>query len=276
MLITGEIYIYLNCKYYYNDLNDSNYKLTNAIDDNVHVSITRFVGFYISFAIYSSGNLKLLLPGYFEKMVKRSNNYLSSILGFLALLIGSLVLFGWYTENHSLIQIHSTFVPMQYNTALGFLFCGLGLVFLNVEKSTYGRVLGVITSLIGSVTLIQYIFAINVGLDQLFMEHYISVATSHPGRMAPNTALCFLLCGSAFLLHKKNIKNSNDSFTRSIGAIVVGLSLVALLGYLFELESAYGWGNLTRMALHTSVGFIILGLGIICFSFSTLEKKANS
>ena len=41
----------------------------------------------------------------------------------------------------------------------------------------------------------------------------------------------------------------------------MGLSTVALSGYLAQLETAYGWGNLTRMALHTSVGFILVSSG---------------
>ena len=49
--------------------------------------------------------------------------------------------------------------------------------------------------LIGTLTLIEYVSGINLGIDQLFMEHYIGVKTSHPGRMAPNTALCFSLTG---------------------------------------------------------------------------------
>ncbi|MAE67787.1 MAG: hypothetical protein CMJ18_26325 [Phycisphaeraceae bacterium] len=32
-----------------------------------------------------------------------------------------------------------------------------------------------------------------------------------------------------------------------------------------RLETAYGWGNLTRMAVHTSVGFIVASVGLICF-----------
>ncbi len=42
-------------------------------------------------------------------------------------LLGAVVLMGWYTHNEALIQINPAFVPMQYNTALGFLLTGLGI-----------------------------------------------------------------------------------------------------------------------------------------------------
>ena len=38
--------------------------------------------------------------------------------------------------------------------------------------------------------------------------------------------------------------------------------MVAFSGYAMSLETAYGWGHLTRMAVHTSAGFIILGTGL--------------
>ena len=124
-------------------------------------------------------------------------------------------------------------------------------------------VLGSLVSIVGAITLAQYIWEINTGLDELFIGHYIQVKTSHPGRMAPNTTLCFLLSGIALaLIHKihKKIKTITTAITlETLGTIVTGLGLVALAGYIFDLESTYGWGNLTRMAVHTAIGFIILG-----------------
>ena len=48
--------------------------------------------------------------------------------GLATLLLGLLVIFGWHTGNRTLIQVFPSFVPMQYNTALGFVLCGAGLV----------------------------------------------------------------------------------------------------------------------------------------------------
>ena len=44
--------------------------------------------------------------------------------------LGVIVLIGWYTHTIALIQILPTFVPMQYNTAMGFMFCGLSVIFI--------------------------------------------------------------------------------------------------------------------------------------------------
>ncbi len=51
-----------------------------------------------------------------------------------------------------------------------------------------------------------------------------------------------------------------------LGVGVFSLSSVAFTGYLVGAQSAYGWGQLTRMAVHTSLGFIVLSSGILTLS----------
>jgi hypothetical protein len=103
---------------------------------------------------------------------------------------------GWYTHNALLVKVHPAFVPMQYNTALGFFLYGLGAVLLFFGRTTAARLCTLLVAAVGLLTLIEYICGWDLYIDQLLMEHYITVATSHPGRMAPTTALCFLLSGS--------------------------------------------------------------------------------
>jgi PAS domain S-box-containing protein len=188
------------------------------------------------------------------------------ILAGLSTTLGSIVLFGWYTHNITLIQVSTTFVPMQYNTAIGFLFCGLGILSLSFGFKRVAMIFASIAGLIGFLTLLQYIFGVDFGIDQLLMKHYITVQTSHPGRMAPNTAICFGLSGLALLI-KTNFKRLKYcSHTVGIlGSIVIALGIVAFSGYLSGINTAYGWGNLTRMAIHTSSGFIIVGIAIFVF-----------
>lgn len=178
-------------------------------------------------------------------------------------MLGFIVLFGWYSHNETLVQVSPAFVPMQYNTALGFLVSGLGLLMTFRPTPSMTRLLGGLAAVIGGLTLVEYVFGVDLAIDQLLMDHYITVETSHPGRMAPNTALCFSLTGAALVFA------SASDFDLRIGAIVgiagtlvFGLGLIAFSGYAIGLETAYGWGHLTRMAVHTSAGFIVLGAGL--------------
>ena len=185
--------------------------------------------------------------------------------GSLSLLLGFLVLIGWHADIITLVQILPGLVAMQYNTALSFLLCGISLILLLNDKKAPGIIFSLPAGIIGLLTLTEYFFDVNIGLDELFMEHSITVATSHPGRMAPNTALSFLLFCIGSILTIQNQKRVQ--FAGVLGSLIFGLGLVAFTGYIVGVEATYGWGELTQMALHTSIGFTILGIGLNALSF---------
>jgi signal transduction histidine kinase/DNA-binding response OmpR family regulator len=186
--------------------------------------------------------------------------------GALTTLLGVVVIIGWQTNNVTLVQVLPTFVPMQYNTALGFVMCGLGLLLIVFDRNRFAVPVGALATLIGSATLLQYIFGLNFGIDQLFHDHDITVKTSHPGRMAPNTAVCFTLFGLAIVaratLRRPRVRSSTSVL---LSSLALAFGIVALAGYFGGLETAYGWGWLTRMAIHTSFGFCIVSLGFLVF-----------
>ena len=196
--------------------------------------------------------------------------YLMTICGgVLVSLLGLSVLTGWHTQNVTLIQVSAAFVPMQYNTALGFLLSGLGLLIISRGHSTIGTAISILTAFIGLLTLAEYILGISIGIDQLLMQHDITVKTSHPGRMAPNTALCFLLVGTALasLSTTKILILKPSVIAGVLGSLSFGLGFVALAGYQVGMETAYGWGQLTRMAVHTAAGFTVLGITVISLAW---------
>lgn len=204
----------------------------------------------------------------FSSMIRSPLNKLAIFAGALSMLLGAIVLVGWYSHDVTLIQINAAFVPMQYNTALGFLLSGIALLLLTSGRDQIAGIPGLAVLLIGGIALIEYIGGVNLYLDQLFMEHYVTVKTSHPGRMAPNTAFCFSLTGitalfQAFRYGKRNV----PAVTGLLGALIFGLGFVAFTGYFLGMEAAYGWGKLTRMAIHTAAGYIILGVGYMVLAW---------
>jgi signal transduction histidine kinase/CheY-like chemotaxis protein len=184
--------------------------------------------------------------------------------GSLTTLLGVVVIVGWQTDNVTLVQVLPTFVPMQYNTALCFVLCGLGLLLVVFGKTRSAAAVGALAATVGIATLLQYIFGVNFGIDQLFHDHNITVKTSHPGRMAPNTAVCFALVGLATIarsiLSRPQIRSTVSVL---LSSLAMAFGTVALAGYLGGLETAYGWGWLTRMAIHTSVGFSVVCIGFL-------------
>ncbi len=200
---------------------------------------------------------------------------LARLAGAISLLLGSVVLLGWYLHEPALIQVNPAFVPMQYNTALGFALAGLALMGLAWHWPRIATISGLIVLLTGVLTLIEYGFGIDLHIDQLFMQHYIDLKTSNPGRMAPNTALCFSLTGLTVLL-SNGFRDSPriTAWTATLGALVISLGVTALAGYMIGVEGAYGWGHMTRMAIHTAVGFMVLGSGFIALAWAMNRRMS--
>ncbi len=92
--------------------------------------------------------------------------------------------------------------------------------------------------------------------------------------MAPITAFCFSLPGVAILLSTGLLPKLASRINGAWGSLILGLGLVALLAYWLELESPYGWGRLTYMAIHTAFGFIVLGLGLSLIAWK-MDRAAD-
>jgi len=190
----------------------------------------------------------------------KKNEIYQLVAGVVCIALASLVIYGWYSQNQTYIQIHKNFAPMQYNTALGFLLCGMALIGITINKSIFVRIMGALVFILGTASLSQYLFSINLGIDELFVKAIYNTKTSHPGRPSPITSFCFALCGITLLSvkHKRGLVVS-----ASIAALL--LSLISIIGYFFPQDGLYGWGNLTRMAIHTAVGFIVVSSAIIAY-----------
>ena len=151
----------------------------------------------------------------------------------LITLLGLCVMIGWITHNQFLIQISPQFAPMQFNTALCFLLSGIAL--LCIEKwEKISSALGIVIFLFGFLTLCQYVLRINIGLDQFFIKSTINTYVSHPGRMAPNTALCFLFTASMLVLNGFFGTFKWPRLMTLMLSIMIGLlGLLAFLSYFF-------------------------------------------
>jgi PAS domain S-box-containing protein len=183
-------------------------------------------------------------------------------------LLGASVLVGWYTHDASLIQVSTAFVPMQFNTALGFLLSGLGLLGVSSGRRVAGMVCGIFVLLTGLLTLVEYLFGIDPGIDQLLMQHYITVQTSSPGRMAPGTAACFSLTGTALIVLGTRANIWKPTMLAGVlGSLSAGLGFVVLTAYAMGQKTTFGWDELTHMAVHTAGGFMLLGMGIVSLAW---------
>jgi PAS domain S-box-containing protein len=190
--------------------------------------------------------------------------------------LGGLVVAGWLTVAVALIQVLPGFPPMQYNTALGFMICGAALLSAALDLKRPTALLGGLSGTIGLATLAQHLFHTDLGIDQLLVETYIWTGVPDPGRMGPNSALCLTLIGAGLIgLAWRQAGSRYHVCPALLGAIVTALGTAALVGYAAGVPGAYGWSGHNPMAVHTAIGFTLLGGGIAGLAWNTAHLETG-
>ena len=168
---------------------------------------------------------------------------------------------GWALREPALVQIRPDWVAMVFNTALSFVLLGTGLVLAD-RADGLRRVLGLLVSILAAAVLAEGLAGFDLGVDWRDSHAWLNDGNHWPGRMAPNTALGFLLAG-AVLASIGSVKKKVHCVALQVATfIVLLLGLTGLVGYALQLELMYSWFKATRMAVHTAVGMTILGLGL--------------
>ncbi|WNG46274.1 PAS domain S-box protein [Archangium minus] len=195
----------------------------------------------------------------------------------LTVLVASLDLLGWALGSRLLVQ----FVPlpgagiMMPNTAIGFVLSGTALWLLHEEAADRrrrrpGQALALVTLLLGGLTLSEYLFGIDLGIDLLlFGETVKRMAPVLPGRPSPMSALSFCLTGLTLLL--MHVRTRQGWLPARLLALVVTLlSTQVLIGYVYLEENLFEPERLVSllppyspMAVHTALLFLLLSLGIL-------------
>jgi PAS domain S-box-containing protein len=209
-------------------------------------------------------------------LLKKYFRILKTVFGVFLIILGISVIIGWHTNNPTLIQILPTLTPMQYNSAICFVLSGIALILL-VFKKYYGVILlSLPLILVGFLTILEYSFNINLGIDQLLMRAYITVKTSQPGRMGLNTAVCFLSSGISLIALVSFRNNRWSLFIAGLlGLVVMVIVIVTVTGYLIGFNGTFAWGQLTSMAIHTAIAFIFLSLGITLSVWIEAKESEN-
>jgi PAS domain S-box-containing protein len=187
------------------------------------------------------------------------------------------VLIGWQIHSRLLIQVDPTFAPLQRLTAVCFLLNGIALLFLNTGRKRAVVLCAGITLLLATLVCLEYAFGANFGIDQLLGRDYIKVNTPNPGRTSPVTALCFI--GASLALIAAAIRKwalSTSAFVGILASILTSVGVVSALGYLFADTQAYDWVDTRGMALHSSAGVAVLGIGLMAWAWQKSPEKPGT
>lgn len=176
--------------------------------------------------------------------------------------LGLIAISGWYLHIPIFISIFPGYVNMVPNTAVCFILSGAAFLLAEYKPDYQQPVYLCISTMmlaIAGTTLLEYIFSMSLGVDELFVKIWLIDQNPYPGRMAINTATVFLLTGISFLLLPHADRQSLAIILQVAIFAVIVAGLSALLGYVLKLEFLYQWYKYTRMALHTAAGTTLLG-----------------
>ena len=181
---------------------------------------------------------------------------------------GALVMAGWMLNIPVLQTLGPGLIAMRFNAALCFVLFATALLVTQFSSWRYNNlmflILAAVATLIGLITLSQDVFHYNAGIDQLFVTDPInaSVRFPFPGRMAFNASFNFFLLGLGFLSFglKKRLFNI---LSQIFFHLVVALSGIALVGYLYGVSFFNTLLYVTSMAASTAILFFILSLAAL-------------
>src|SRR5215204_2171969 len=166
--------------------------------------------------------------------------------------IGFLVLIGWLFNIPALKSILPGFATMKANTALAFMLAGISLWLSaagnkNQRIDLLAKACAMIALLMGLLTLSEYIFNRDLGIDQLLFKDSLTAANAHPGRMSLVTALNFSLLGFSLLLLDHHPYRRLVEF---FGITALLISVLALIGYAYGVPSLYQFFPYSSIAIH--------------------------
>jgi len=156
---------------------------------------------------------------------------------------------------------------MHANTALGLLLVTIAILLTGSEcrlrKTTVAACgLGGVVLLLGLLTLSEYFFGVDFGIDRLFFGQAGMPTDLYPGRPSPQTSANFMLFGAALLAY--NLR----SLPIRLGQICVLMgganASVVFTGYILGTSQFHGFPMLgTGMAVHTAAAFILLAVALL-------------
>lgn len=161
----------------------------------------------------------------------------------LAIIVGLLALLGWALDIGFLKSILAGKNTTPPNTAIAISFIGIALWQLQTEQPRGTRlrvaqVCALVAAMIGVLTLSEFIFGWDLGIDHfLFEDSRSTIGASILDRMAPGTAMSVFLLGGASLL----LCSHPDHWSTQVLALAVAwIAFLACLGHLYGAELLYG------------------------------------
>ena len=184
-----------------------------------------------------------------------------------AIVLGCLVLFASIFHIERLKAAILGWIGLEVNTALGLIFLGMSLWLLLPDPPRrayryWGLILAALAASIGAMTLIEYVFGLDLRIDRLLLsQDIVAAATYSPGRMAPITAMTFLALGLALLLLDEETRSGwHPSQLLSLWGVFA--AIMSMSGYINGATATYRIFSYTQVAAYTAIVLLMMSAAV--------------
>ena len=201
-----------------------------------------------------------------------TNNFFTKTAGVFVVVAATTILLNYYIDSPKLFAV-LYFDQVKFNAAICILLSGFNLFLIDTPATKkwpakLAGILAIIILLIAGTTLIEYFFAWNTGIDQLFHRAKDSVVSRYPGRMRPMSAIMFIFLGVLFLsLREKRLRIVCQAILY-VCIIMLGISFIGVAA----LNSFPHEWFFASILLHASFVLLMIFLGIF-FSYPLKDLK---
>jgi PAS domain S-box-containing protein len=205
---------------------------------------------------------------YFDIGLNSWHESVSEYLSLFIVFIGVVFLLGWIFNIPLLLSPDSSFSTIKSNAVFGFILIGMSLWFiqnkrLNSINRRIAQILAFLTFLIGFITFLEYLFDMNLFIDQfLFKESIGAVYTVSPNRMAFTATISLMLAGIAVLFLDTETKRGHRP-AQYITLIIGLISFLALVGYAYNVSLLYYIPYFTSMAIYAAATLFIICISLL-------------
>jgi len=193
-------------------------------------------------------------------MIKRALQVLPGVLLFL---LGLSAIVGWLLKIPILLHPNITSLPVTFGGSVCFSLAGIGLVCF-VFSSRYFRyiqfICGSLLFLIATVTLIQYLFHVDLYIDHIVDTSWIKCSPVYPGRIAFNSAIGFGLTGLILSLFPIASRKPVAVVIEICIFLLFIIGVLSVMGYFFNIEFLYSWAAYASMSIYSAAIFTLLGI----------------
>jgi diguanylate cyclase (GGDEF)-like protein len=180
----------------------------------------------------------------------------------------AVVVVGWGMDVAAVRSVFPGAVGMKFQTAVGLAGASAAMLLLagmpTGRRRTAALLLAVVPGVLGIVVLVEYVFGVRLGTDELiFIDHSGRArGIAYPGRLAPTTGVCFLLLTGGLLA----VDRGRDWRWRPTELLAIPMATIAfmsLIGYAYSIPAFYGPASAAKMAVNTALCFVALAVGLL-------------